>query len=72
MSLDDVRAAIVQIRRRNREDNFVNEGRRLKNTKGMDDEGEPSDRAKLLSDRAAHAEPEACSRHEGDGANCLA
>ena len=72
MSLDDVRAAIVQVRCGNREDNSVNDGGRLKNTKRMNNERKSSDGAKLLPYRAAHAEPKSCSRHEGDSANCLA
>jgi hypothetical protein len=38
----------------------------------MNDEGKSSDGAKLLAHRAAHAEPQPCSRHKGDSANCLA
>jgi hypothetical protein len=71
MGLDDLRSTIVQIVLGNGKDHRVDGGRRLKHAKGMDEKGESSKQAELLTDGSAEAEAQTRGGDEDDGAKSL-
>jgi hypothetical protein len=71
MGLDDLRSTILPIVLRNGKDHRIDDGRRLKHAKGVDEKGESSEQAKLFTDGSPKAEAQTRGGDEDDGAKSL-